>query len=866
MICQVENCTRKQCDKCKPCCWMHRSKASLFQKTEEIVQPVVEVVHPDVESVDEVAPTSIEVQENPVELVEFAQEQDIEFEVESEGDEFQPMLDYYLDDENNDEELELYNDREIDELDYENPVVIPEVIVENEDNTLYEQPEITIEEKIETPVVQPEDPYVKIDGENYRKSQCIFLAGHWYFDPYMDKDFTCDLRSNYLDKYFKWGSTRRENLKNAKLKCYMGYGYIMNKMPAEFFTLVTPVEIITAITNKVCNYAKNNKTDCITTYSIKSSTYYNLDITCGDITQFFLDKYHSTKYKKFEFDPEYGVINTILIFCFNKFMLSDIQHLDNLVCNGIFARKKRSSLTFEKILDKFQEMFPEKYLEAKRYIDGLEVSFGPKYEKKKSEKTQKELETEAEAEKKKTPAQKLKEAIDEIAIDNGYLRTLQPSFVIYKPSKIPFQYEVIYTSAEQFINDELAEHELFGAITSSIHKELVFYLTKLITKSFPLYKGYNYNLIGFKSGFLNLKDCNYYLYENCPANITHRVTRKYIDIEFNPDKKTPNVDKILKAQFNDEMIEFIYFCFGRTLTRIEDRFDFCLFITGASGCGKSVLLNLIKYSYECTDLGLISNSFEPKFGLSQLVNTQLITSDDVANMAKTVEKADFLSMCSNGAISCAVKNKAPIKVDRFDIPMIFNSNYALNYHETANEISRRTVIIKFEKLIKQSQMQTNLEKKILKKEIDAFLFKCRKTYLEYKDKYKNKTVMSFLPDQAQEYASQQSNEQNFTTRFASCCLENEKDNVISIPDLNKFYRGFLNKEFSSAKNPISFGRATVNIAILMDMFPDIEIKQKQYCHACGSSEGSTCCSLFNRKYKQTKKIIIGLGLKPDFTE
>ncbi|CEG40109.1 hypothetical protein PHYSODRAFT_306840 [Plasmopara halstedii] len=89
------------------------------------------------------------------------------------------------------------------------------------------------------------------------------------------------------------------------------------------------------------------------------------------------------------------------------------------------------------------------------------------------------------------------------------------------------------------------------------------------------------------------------------------MVRTYIDSEFELDNDyAPLLDQYLKFQFDDETIEFIYFMIGRLMTRLNDKFDFMVLLYGEGGSGKSLLMNLLKYSFASDQVIILSNSHQ----------------------------------------------------------------------------------------------------------------------------------------------------------------------------------------------------------------------------------------------------------------
>jgi phage/plasmid-associated DNA primase len=190
--------------------------------------------------------------------------------------------------------------------------------------------------------------------------------------------------------------------------------------------------------------------------------------------------------------------------------------------------------------------------------------------------------------------------------------------------------------------------------------------------------------------------------------------RKYLDQEAHINTATPNFDKCVSFQFEKaEDREIIYFAIGRCLTTIGDHFDFMIMLYGEGGTGKSLIQQLIKYSFGGSQVGYLSNSLHDRFGLSEFADKQIVCCDDMPrNMSKVLPRSDFLSMMSRGAISCPVKGKQSIEVDDWNIPTVINSNQMPNYRDESGEIIRRMLMINFNKLIPKDLCDTELESKI----------------------------------------------------------------------------------------------------------------------------------------------------------
>ncbi|GMF24677.1 unnamed protein product [Phytophthora lilii] len=189
--------------------------------------------------------------------------------------------------------------------------------------------------------------------------------------------------------------------------------------------------------------------------------------------------------------------------------------------------------------------------------------------------------------------------------------------------------------------------------------QLLYFIKNIINPNFEFIK-LDYNYIGFKNGIYDLSNATFILTADIVENIQ---VRTYIDSEFEIDNDhAPLLNQYLRFQFDDETIKFIYFMIGRSMTKLNDKFD-----------------------------------FDEQFGLSEYAKKQILCCDAMNNLAKTLPKADFLSMGTRGSVQCPVKGKGSIPAHDWDIPTIINSNKLPNYKDEAGEVIRRLLVANFKK-------------------------------------------------------------------------------------------------------------------------------------------------------------------------
>jgi hypothetical protein len=460
-----------------------------------------------------------------------------------------------------------------------------------------------------------------------------------------------------------------------------------------------------------------------------------------------------------------------------------------------------------------------------------------------------------EDERKKSLVEVLKEKLLELCQDT-YKRERYTGVVYEK--HLSYYYVRKYSEPKDFLNAIFENEPLFTMqCTSSMHQELVYFIKNIINIDFPFME-INNDYIGFNNGIYDLQNAQFIKSEDVNENIQ---VRTLIPTDFSIND-TPLLDKYFRYQFDDETIDFIYFMVGRLLTKINDRFDFMLYLFGQGGTGKSLLLNLIKYSFNPNQIGILSNSHQERFGLSEFAKKQILCCDDMNNLAKTLPKADFLSMCTRGSIQCPVKGKDSIEIADWNIPSVINSNYLPNYSDKAGEVIRRLMILNFENPIDKSDMNTQLEYDIKRTEYPAFLHKCRSTYLDLLKKYGSKDVESFCPQSFIENRDLLREESNVSYMFAKDRLHYVEGSQLTIKQLNTLLKEYLKEKYDTKHMP----KEKINSPNIILADSRYVHKNIKVCKSCFNPHIKGCCQNYNRTNRTTKSFIENIGIKYDSFE
>ncbi|RQM28879.1 hypothetical protein B5M09_007541 [Aphanomyces astaci] len=443
-----------------------------------------------------------------------------------------------------------------------------------------------------------------------------------------------------------------------------------------------------------------------------------------------------------------------------------------------------------------------------------------------------------------------------LIIASGRYRRERDTGIIYERVNNYF-FKLAYPNPEDFLTDIFSNNPMYSAYSTAQHRaQLVSFIKRVDHKLFPFMK-IDHNFIGYANGIYDLKTGEFTKTEDLGNRVVQ--VRMLYKSDFAPNAETPKFDAAMKYQFGDDQtISDIMFLVGRAMTRVEDNFQIMVYQHGAGGCGKSLLTNLLRATHGTNQVGTLSKSHQAQFGLSEHVDKQLIVCDDSTNIAKMLPKDDFLSMTSHGSIKCPVKGKVSRDVERWDIPMVINSNYAPNYNDESGEISRRLVVIRYTKLISESMKNLELESEIKSEELGTIIYRMRSTYLEYCKKYKGKSIESFLSEHFKKSQAEARCSANATARFITeRCIFEEGSNI-QVAELTRELRAWCVDTFNLGNS-----KEDLNTATLKLMNPMWEIKAVKHCKHCKGRHIKGCCGLYSSADRGNIKSLTNIRYKTD---
>lgn len=174
------------------------------------------------------------------------------------------------------------------------------------------------------------------------------------------------------------------------------------------------------------------------------------------------------------------------------------------------------------------------------------------------------------------------------------------------------------------------------------------------------------NVFSFRNGvYLAARD-EFHPFETSPLSKSV-VSAKFFDADFQwfegawQDIPTPHFQSIMDyQQWNEHegVCDWMYIFSGRLLYDVGkvDNWQIIPYLKGRAGTGKStLLLRVFKNFYEASDVGILSNNVERKFGLSAFHDKLIFMAPEI-RADFNLEQSEFQCMVSGEELNVAVKH------------------------------------------------------------------------------------------------------------------------------------------------------------------------------------------------------------------
>jgi hypothetical protein len=217
----------------------------------------------------------------------------------------------------------------------------------------------------------------------------------------------------------------------------------------------------------------------------------------------------------------------------------------------------------------------------------------------------------------------------------------------------------------------------------------------------------DFGLLSFSNGVLNLASVQFVEYaalQSQPAShgeLRGRVARHHIPIEYTGAASTPLLDTVLSAQLDADVSELLCALLGRMLFRVGQLDDWQVmpYLVGIGGTGKSMILSILHHMVAPGAVGNLASKREDVFGMANLLAKELVIGRDMpAKLSASLPQEVMQCMTAGEQMEVARKGTVATQVT-WTAPVIMASNHTPDYVNCGNNVSRRIVSFRFERVV-----------------------------------------------------------------------------------------------------------------------------------------------------------------------
>ena len=252
------------------------------------------------------------------------------------------------------------------------------------------------------------------------------------------------------------------------------------------------------------------------------------------------------------------------------------------------------------------------------------------------------------------------------------------------------------------------------------------------------------------------------------------------------DIPTPAMDSIFESQ--DYMsktdwpviLMWIYGLMGRMIYDVSaknggDNWQIALFFKGLAGTGKGCLMRaVLRRLYQVTDVGILSNNIEKKFGLESLAKCWVILCMEMRGNF-SLDIGDFLSMVAAEDMKVSRKNKIALQLI-WSSPLCIAGNTTANWTDDGGSLGRRLVPVPFNCYV--SKADSTLDDKLVA-EFPYILLKINKCYHKIRELVRANgnnfwgTIPKFFVEERDKLITQINTFEHFLMRSGICQVASE---------------------------------------------------------------------------------------------
>ena len=170
---------------------------------------------------------------------------------------------------------------------------------------------------------------------------------------------------------------------------------------------------------------------------------------------------------------------------------------------------------------------------------------------------------------------------------------------------------------------------------------------------------------------------------------------------------------------------FMWVAIGRMMYDLheEDQWEIFNMIAGRGGTGKSSILNGVQAIYPKGEVAILSSNCEPNFPLQTLYSKLCMICYEVRDHFN-LDQAIFQSCLSGEDVVIARKHLQAVVI-QWKQPMMFSGNMVAFWNDNNGNMTRRTVLFRFEKRVKQMLADMTL---LIRQHMPEMIFRANACY------------------------------------------------------------------------------------------------------------------------------------------
>lgn len=313
------------------------------------------------------------------------------------------------------------------------------------------------------------------------------------------------------------------------------------------------------------------------------------------------------------------------------------------------------------------------------------------------------------------------------------------------------------------------------------------------------------------------------------AEIDGKVARHHIALPYaEAGAPTPLFDSVLSRQFTPEVAATAMVLVGRLMFPVgtHDNWQVMPWLVGTAGTGKSVVQDVVAAMFASSATGTLTGNQEQTFGLDGKYNCHVLLGRDLPRKMAPVLSQELLQCMVSGERICVPrKNQLALEV-RWKVPQLFASNQLPDYADSAGQIVRRIVPLKFCKPVPEPD--PTLLQRILETELPALVSRAMEAYLAAAREHGRTGFWRWCPAELLAAQKEVGIATSYVKRFLSLGPDDEQavtkgggevvhlmkaDGVITaVKAISAAYAQFMRDHYDGVRSSESINRQTLEMA------------------------------------------------------